>query len=161
MRCGSQLWPPSTATEARNCPFPVPSCTVSPVIAAAAAGCTQVAPVRTPGRLSLGADERAAARDRRGRQMMSFGSMLSGSPGPWGWHLPSNPHPHRRLDFVTCVSSQHSCQAPAQSSIGDLPCPLYTHSHTLSSSLSHFHYIYSGWLRFHKTENTAVFFFFF
>lgn len=55
MRYGSQIWLLSTATKARNCPFPVLSCVISSG-AAAAAGYIQVASTRALGQLSLGAE---------------------------------------------------------------------------------------------------------
>lgn len=53
MKYESQLWPLSTATEARNCPLPVLSGAISSVTAAAA-GYMQGASTRALVRFSLG-----------------------------------------------------------------------------------------------------------
>lgn len=120
---------------------------------------------KSPRPAEPGVDKRAAATGRRGKAddvIWLFPPLLSGSPGPWGWHLPSLPHPHPRLDFSLmqalgiCARPLGQDCSPACSPPSGFPhCPSCTFS--LSLSLSHFHYIYSDWLQFCKTETTAIY----
>ena len=65
-------------------------------------GCCRGSWLRT-GSLCKGPRQAQPGVDKRGKAddvIWLFPRLLSGSPGPWGWHLPSHPHPCKLPIFV-------------------------------------------------------------